>query len=204
MRISIQGMFKAQLLLLSPWSLDTIPRLPLTVHNFHSPRSIPCRAAYHGATDIHVLLTLSFTSYRVPIYTPGSRAAMCRINCLAEGQKCRAMMVSLVDVKIYACSITLLFILILLFRLVLVFECFDISKLGCFCVFDSNSPVQIKKLRDHVHRMGANGNAGFVEEYNVSIPCRLALTRWRLVPSILWLGSMGNACYSKIKSSSTG
>ena len=25
--------------------------------------------------------------YRVPIYTPGSRAAMC-INCLAEGQKC--------------------------------------------------------------------------------------------------------------------
>ena len=24
------------------------------------------------------------------------------------------------------------------------------------------------------------------------------LTRWRLVPSILWLGSMGNACYSKI------
>ena len=30
----------------------------------------------------------STTSYRVPIYTPGSRAAMW-INCLAEGQKCR-------------------------------------------------------------------------------------------------------------------
>ena len=32
----------------------------------------------------------------------------------------------------------------------------------------------------------------------------IALTRWRLVPSILGLGFMGNACYSKIKSSSTG
>ena len=30
---------------------------------------------------------LSVTSYQVPIYTPGSRAAMW-INCLAEGQKC--------------------------------------------------------------------------------------------------------------------
>ena len=30
------------------------------------------------------------------------------------------------------------------------------------------------------------------------------LTRWRLVLSILGLGSTGNACYSKIKSSSTG
>ena len=34
--------------------------------------------------------------------------------------------------------------------------------------------------------------------------CTAYLTRWRLVPSILGLGSMGNACYSKIKSSSTG
>ena len=30
------------------------------------------------------------------------------------------------------------------------------------------------------------------------------LTRWRLVPSILGLGSMGNACCSKISSSSMG
>ena len=30
------------------------------------------------------------------------------------------------------------------------------------------------------------------------------LTHWRLVQSILGLGSMGNVCYSKIKSSSTG
>ena len=33
---------------------------------------------------------------------------------------------------------------------------------------------------------------------------KLTLTHWRLVPSILGLGSMGNVCYSKIKSSSTG
>ena len=32
----------------------------------------------------------------------------------------------------------------------------------------------------------------------------LILTHWSLVPSILRLGSMGNAYYSKIKSSSTG
>ena len=32
----------------------------------------------------------------------------------------------------------------------------------------------------------------------------LALTSWRLVPSILGLGSMGNLCYNKIKSSSMG
>ena len=32
--------------------------------------------------------TKTFASYRVPIYTPGWRAAMC-IKCLAEGQNCR-------------------------------------------------------------------------------------------------------------------
>ena len=33
--------------------------------------------------------TITFASYRVPIYTPGWRAAM-QIKCLAEGHKCRA------------------------------------------------------------------------------------------------------------------
>ena len=33
--------------------------------------------------------TITFASYRVPIYTPGWRVAM-RIKCLAKGHKCRA------------------------------------------------------------------------------------------------------------------
>ena len=57
----------------------------LIVHNFHSQGSIPCRAAYHGVTGTYIL-NISFASYRVPIYTPGWRAAMW-IKCLAEGQK---------------------------------------------------------------------------------------------------------------------
>ena len=61
----------------------------LTVHNFHSQRSIPCWAAYHGITGKYIL-NISFESYWVPIYTPGLRAAMW-INCLAVGQKCRAI-----------------------------------------------------------------------------------------------------------------
>ena len=66
----------------------------LTAHNFHSlgsEHSLP-KAAY----DMIMALANSNTiiwhiRYRVPIYTPGSRAAMW-INCLAEGQKCMAMM----------------------------------------------------------------------------------------------------------------
>ena len=58
----------------------------LTLHNFHSQGSIPCRAAYQANT----YTTLSFTSYRVPIYAPGWRAAMW-IKCLGEGQKCQAL-----------------------------------------------------------------------------------------------------------------
>ena len=132
MCISIHGMFKAQHTVIT-LVIGYNSKTALTVHNFHSPRSIPCRAAYHGATDIHVLLNtyLSHPTGFPFIHRPGLRAAMCQINCLAEGQKCRAMMVALVDIKIYACSIILLFILILLFLLVLVFERFDISKLGC-------------------------------------------------------------------------
>ena len=74
----------------------------LTVHNFHSQGSIACRAAYHGVTGKYIH-NISFTSYRVPIYTPrflhilpvpiytpGWRAAMW-IKCFAEGQKCQAL-----------------------------------------------------------------------------------------------------------------
>ena len=61
----------------------------LTVHNFHSQRSIPCRDAYHGITGKYIP-SISFASYRVHIYTPWSRAAMW-INWFAEGQKCQAI-----------------------------------------------------------------------------------------------------------------
>ena len=61
----------------------------LTVHNFHSQWSISCQAAYHGVTG-KFILNISFASYRVPIYTPGWRAAMW-VKCLVEGQKCQPL-----------------------------------------------------------------------------------------------------------------
>ena len=56
---------------------------------FPLPRehSLPSCLLWHSGKYIH---NISFTSYRVPIYTPGSRAAMW-IKCLAEGQKCQAL-----------------------------------------------------------------------------------------------------------------
>ena len=61
-----------------------------TALNFHSPGSIPCRAANHGATGKCILHihTWIFCILPGPHFTPGSRAAMW-INCLAEGQKCQ-------------------------------------------------------------------------------------------------------------------
>ena len=56
---------------------------------FPLPRehSLPSCLSWHSGKYIH---NISFTSYRVPIYTPGWRAAMW-IKCLAEGQKCQAL-----------------------------------------------------------------------------------------------------------------
>ena len=53
---------------------------------FPLPRehSLPSCLSWRSGKYIH---NISFTSYRVPIYTPGWRAAMW-IKCLAEGQKC--------------------------------------------------------------------------------------------------------------------
>ena len=57
---------------------------------FPLPRehSSPSCLSWHSGKYIH---NISFTSYRVPIYTPGWRAAMW-IKCLAEGQMCHALM----------------------------------------------------------------------------------------------------------------
>ena len=82
--ISIQRMFKVQhsiIKLVVGYNFKTA----LTVHNFHSQGSIPCQAAYHDVTGKYKP-NISFASYWVPIYIPGSRAAMW-VNCLAEGQK---------------------------------------------------------------------------------------------------------------------
>ena len=48
---------------------------------------LPSCLSLHSGKYIH---NISFTSYRVPIYTPGWRAAMW-IKCLAEEQKCQAL-----------------------------------------------------------------------------------------------------------------
>ena len=52
--------------------------------------STPWGAFWLGATSgvhtCHIMQQITFASYRVPIYTPGWRAAMW-IKCLAEGQK---------------------------------------------------------------------------------------------------------------------
>ena len=82
-------MFKAQHTIITP-VIGYNFKTALTVHSFHSQGSIPCRAAYRGI-QANTYTTLSFISYRVPIYTPGWRAAMW-IKCLAEGQKCQALM----------------------------------------------------------------------------------------------------------------
>ena len=51
---------------------------------FSTPGGVFYRRAHTNPT------TIPFASYRVPIYTPGSRAAMWIIKCLAEGQRYRA------------------------------------------------------------------------------------------------------------------
>ena len=61
----------------------------LRVHFLHSLGSIPASRRFTGAHNANST-TITFASYRVPIYTPGWRAAMW-IKCLAEGQKCRAL-----------------------------------------------------------------------------------------------------------------
>ena len=60
----------------------------LRVHFLHSLGSIPASRRFTGAHNANST-TIPFASYRVPIFTPGSRAAMW-IKCLAEGQKYRA------------------------------------------------------------------------------------------------------------------
>ena len=87
--ISIQRGCSKRNVLLLPSVVGYNFKTALTVHNFHSQGSIPCRAAYRGVTGKYIH-NISFTSYRVPIYTPGWRAAMW-IKCLAEGQKCQAL-----------------------------------------------------------------------------------------------------------------
>ena len=61
----------------------------LRVHFLHSLGSIPASRRFTSAHNANST-TITFASYRVPIYTPGWRAAMW-IKCLAEGQKCRAL-----------------------------------------------------------------------------------------------------------------
>ena len=63
---------------------------PVNGYNFQWTNLAPWGASTKSAYNIvatAILHIISFTSYRVPIYTPGSRAAMW-IKCLAEGQKC--------------------------------------------------------------------------------------------------------------------
>ena len=86
--ISIQWMFKVQQTIITPVvGYNSRPHLysaqftPSREHSLQSCLSWNYR-------QIH--LNISFTSYRVPTYTPGSRPAMW-INCLAERQKCRAI-----------------------------------------------------------------------------------------------------------------
>ena len=53
----------------------------LTVHNFHSQGSIPCRAAYHGITG-KCILNISFASYWVPIlYTWVESSNVDKVSC---------------------------------------------------------------------------------------------------------------------------
>ena len=83
-------MFKAQLYYHYPSRWIQFQDRTYTVHNFHSQESTPCRAAYRGVTCKYIH-SISFTSYRVPIFTPGWRAAMW-IKCISEGQNCQALM----------------------------------------------------------------------------------------------------------------
>ena len=59
------------------------------ITQFPLPRehSVPSCLSWRSGKYIH---NISFTSYRVPIYTPGWRAAMW-IECLGEGRKCQAL-----------------------------------------------------------------------------------------------------------------
>ena len=84
---SIEDVQGATVLL--PRSLDTISRPHLQCTISTPKGAIPCRAAYIGVSGKYIH-NISFTSYRVPIYTPGWRAAMW-IKCVAEGQKCQAL-----------------------------------------------------------------------------------------------------------------
>ena len=77
-------------ILLLPWSLDTISR-PYLQCTISTPQGafLAKLPINHGVTGKYIL-NISFASYWVRIYAPGSRVAMW-INCLAEGQKCRAI-----------------------------------------------------------------------------------------------------------------
>ena len=62
--------------------------LALSMHLLNSLGSIRCWAAYMMALQANLIVTITFESYRVPIYTPGLNAAMW-IKCLTEGQHCQ-------------------------------------------------------------------------------------------------------------------
>ena len=79
--ISIQRGCSRRNILLLPRSLNYSAQFPLPREH-----SLPSCLSWRSGKYIH---NISFTSYRVPIYTPGWRAAMW-IKCLAEGQKCQA------------------------------------------------------------------------------------------------------------------
>ena len=70
---------------------------------------------------------------------------------------------------------------------------------------DMNYETMGRALRymQDVHHFVFTCAGYFFRSIHVSFQYK-SLTRWRLVQSILGLGSMGNACYSKIKSSSKG
>ena len=74
---------------LLPRSLDTISRPHLQCTISTPKGAFLAELPILAFRQIHTQ-HISFTSYRVPIYTPGWRAAMW-IKCLAEGQKCQAL-----------------------------------------------------------------------------------------------------------------
>ena len=76
-------------ILLLPRSLDTISRPHLQCTS-STPKGAFLAELPIVACSGKYIHNTSFTSYRVPIYTPGWRAAMW-IKCLAEGQKVPGM-----------------------------------------------------------------------------------------------------------------
>ena len=88
LKLRIQRMFKALHTIITPF-VGCNFKTALRVHKFHSPGSVPLLSCLSWRYR-QILLNISFASYRIPIYTLGSRAAMW-INCLAEGQKCWAI-----------------------------------------------------------------------------------------------------------------